>query len=429
MYLLYNLLIYLLTPLILPYFFFRFLIKKRYRFGLMERLGYYPEERISRITGKKVIWIHSVSVGEVIASIPLVLELKKRYPDYSLIMSTVTETGRETAIKKIPFLNAVVYFPFDLHFSVKNAIDKIKPVVFVMLETEIWPNFLKALRGKGIPAILINGRISDRSYKRYLRVRFFIKEVLKNICVFGMQSNQDVERIINMGADKEKVERTGNLKFEHEIKDVSFDAVKKLKESMNITEDKDIIIAGSTHRGEDEEVIRAYIKVSREISKALFLIIAPRHLDRLSEIEDILKRYNLSFIRKTMIKKGEASSKYSVILLDTIGELSALYSIATVVFVGGSLVPVGGHNILETALFKKPVLFCQYMHNFREIAEGFKNRGAAIEVADSDEMAKEIINILNNPNIGKELGGRGFSVIIENKGALEKSIGLIGRFL
>ena len=428
MYLLYNLLIYLLTPLILTYFFFRFLIKKRYRFGLMERLGYYPEERISRITGKKVIWIHSVSVGEVIASIPLVLELKKRYPDYSLIMSTVTETGRETAIKKIPFLNAVVYFPFDLHFSVKNAIDKIKPVVFVMLETEIWPNFLKALRGKGIPAILINGRISDRSYKRYLRVRFFIKEVLKNICVFGMQSNQDVERIINMGAVKEMVERTGNLKFEHEARDISSDAVKKLKESMNITEDKDIIIAGSTHRGEDEEVVKAYLTVVKEVKDAI-LIIAPRHLDRLPEIEDILKRYNLSFIRKTIIKKGEASSKYHVILLDTIGELSTLYSIASVVFVGGSLVPVGGHNILEPALYKKPILFGPYMHNFREIAEGFKNRGAAIEVADSDEMAKEIINILNNPDIGTKLGERGFSVIVENKGALEKSIGLIGRFL
>ncbi len=426
MYLLYNLFIYFSFPLILPYLVLKSIKRKGSLSGISERFGYYPDINTGN---KKAIWIHSVSVGEVIASIPLVLELKRRYPNHSLIMSTVTETGRATAIKKIPFLNAVVYFPFDLNFSVKNAIDKIKPVVFVMLETEIWPNFLKGLNKRNIPAILINGRISDRSYKRYLRVRFFIKEVLKNICVFGMQSNQDVERIINMGAVKEMVERTGNLKFEHEARDISSDAVKKLKESMNITEDKDIIIAGSTHRGEDEEVIRAYIKVSREISKAPFLIIAPRHLDRLPEIEDILKRYNLSFIRKTMIKKGEALSKYSVILLDTIGELSTLYSIASVVFVGGSLVPVGGHNILEPALYKKPILFGPYMHNFREIAEGFKNRGAAIEVADSDEMAKEIINILNDPDIGKKLGERGFSVIVENKGALEKSIGLIGRFL
>jgi 3-deoxy-D-manno-octulosonic-acid transferase len=159
------------------------------------------------------------------------------------------------------------------------------------------------------------------------------------------------------------------------------------------------------------------------------LIIAPRHLDRLPEIEDILRRYNLSFIRKTMIKKEEALSKYPVILLDTIGELSALYSIASVVFVGGSLVPVGGHNILEPALYKKPILFGPYMHNFKEIAEGFKNKKAAIEITNSDEMAKEIINILNNPDIGKKLGEKGFSVIIENKGALEKSIELIGRFL
>ncbi len=395
----------------------------------MERLGYYPEERLSRIAEKEVIWFHSVSVGEVIAAIPLVLELKKRFPKHSLVMSTVTDTGRETAINKMPFLDAVIFFPFDFTFSVNMAIDKIKPEIFIMLETEIWPNFLRAVNKKGIPAILINGRISDRSYKRYLSARFFIKEVLKNISAFGMQSAADTERIINMGADKEKVVRTGNLKFEHEARDVSSDTVKRLKESLNIIEDKDIIIAGSTHRGEDEEIVKAYLTIIKAIRELPLLIIAPRHLDRLSEIEDILKRYNLSFIRKTMIKKGEASSKYSVILLDTIGELSILYSIASVVFVGGSLVPVGGHNILEPALYKRPVLFGQYMHNFREIADGFKNRGAAIEVADSGAMARDIINILNNPDVGKELGERGFSLIIENRGALEKSIGLIERFL
>lgn len=395
----------------------------------MERLGYYPEERIRSIAGKKIIWLHSVSVGEVIASTPLVMELKKRYPNYSIVMSTVTDTGRETAINKIPFLDAVIFFPFDFTFSVNNAIDRIKPVIFIMLETEIWPNFLMALNKRNIPTILINGRISDRSYKRYLSVRFFIKEVLKNISAFGMQSADDTERIINMGADKERVKRTGNLKFEHEIRGISSDTIKKLKESMNITEDKDIIIAGSTHRGEDEEIIKAYLSVTGAIPEPLILIIAPRHLDRFPEIEDILRRYNLSFIRKTMIKKEEASSKYSVILLDTIGELSTFYSIASVVFVGGSLVSVGGHNILEPALYKKPILFGPYMHNFKEIAEGFKNKKAAIEITNSYEMAKEIINILNNPHIGKELGERGFSVVVENRGALEKSVRLIGRFL
>jgi 3-deoxy-D-manno-octulosonic-acid transferase len=429
MYLLYNLLIYLLIPLILPFFIFRFFTKKRYRSGLMERLGYYPKKEISRIFNKNIIWLHSVSVGEVIASIPLVMELKNGYPNYSIVMSTVTDTGRETALNKIPFLDAVIFFPFDFTFSVNNAIDTIKPVIFIMLETEIWPNFLKGLNKKNIPAILINGRISDRSYKRYLSVRFFIKEVLKNISAFGMQSADDTERIINIGADKKKVERTGNLKFEHEVKDVSSDTVKKLKGLLNITEDKNIIIAGSTHRGEDEEIIKAYLSVTGAIPEPPILIIAPRHLDRFPEIEDILRRYNLSFIRKTMIKKEEASSKCSVILLDTIGELSTFYSIASVVFVGGSLVSVGGHNILEPALYKKPILFGPYMHNFKEIAEGFKNKKAAIEITNSDEMAKEIINILNNPHIGKELGERGFSVVVENRGALEKSVRLIGRFL
>lgn len=395
----------------------------------MERLGYYPEERIRGIANKKVIWLHSVSVGEVIASIPLVMQLKKKYPNYVLVMSTVTDTGRETAISKMPFLDAVIFFPFDFPFSVNKAINTIRPNIFIMLETEIWPNFLRALRRRGISAILINGRISDRSYKRYLSVRFFINDVIKNISAFGMQSNQDVERIIDMGADKEKVERTGNLKFEHEIIDVSSDSVKRLKESLNIKEEKDIIIAGSTHRGEDEEVIKAYLTISKATQELPLLIIAPRHLDRLPEIEDILKRYNISFIRKTMIKKEEASSKYSVILLDTIGELSSFYSIASVVFVGGSLVPVGGHNILEPALYKKPILFGQHMHNFKEIAEGFKNKKAAIEITNSDEMAREIINILSNPDIGKELGERGFSVIVENRGALEKSVKLINKFL
>lgn len=428
MYLLYNLLIYLLIPLILPYFIFRFFTKKRYRSGIKERLGYYPDERLSRVAGKKVIWLHSVSVGEVIASIPLVMELKNRHPNYSIVMSTVTDTGRETAINKMPFLDAVVFFPFDFNFSVNNAIDKIRPVIFIMLETEIWPNFLNGLNRRNIPAILINGRISDRSYTRYLSVRFFIKEVLKNISAFGMQSAADTERIINMGADKEKVARTGNLKFEHKVKEISSEAVKDMKSSLNIKEDEKVILAGSTHKGEDEGVIKAYLTICKAIRELPLLIIAPRHLDRLPEIEAILKRYNLSFIRKTMIKKGEASVKYSVILLDTIGELLTLYSIASVVFIGGSLVPIGGHNILEPAIYKKPILFGPYMHNFREIADEFKNKKACVEVKDADEAAKETIHILKNPEIGRGLGERGFSVMVENRGALEKSIKLIERF-
>ncbi|MBI5181487.1 MAG: 3-deoxy-D-manno-octulosonic acid transferase [Nitrospirae bacterium] len=424
MYFIYNLFIYFSFPLILPYLVLKSIKRKGSLSGISERFGYYPDISTGN---KKVIWIHSVSLGEVIASIPLVMELKRRYPDYSLVMSTVTETGRATAINKLPFLNTVVYFPFDLHFSVNNAIDKIKPVVFIMLETEIWPNFLKGLNKRNIPAILINGRISDRSYKRYLSVRFFIKEVLKNISAFGMQSAADTERIISIGADKEKVERTGNLKFEHEVKELTEDEIKGLRRSLNIKDKDEIFLAGSTHRGEDEEVVKAYLSVVKEVKDAI-LIIAPRHLDRLPEIEDILKRYNLSFVRKTMIKRKE-TKRYSVILLDTIGELSTLYSIASVVFMGGSLVPAGGHNILEPAVYKKAVLFGPYMHNFREIAEGFKNKKAAIEINSSDEMAREIINILNNPDIEKELGERGLSVILENKGALEKSVRLISKFL
>ncbi len=427
MFFMYNLLIYILFPLILPYLILKSIKRKGSLSGTSERLGFYPDKNIGN---KKVIWIHAVSVGEVIASIPLVLELKSRYPNYSLIMSTVTETGRATAINKIPFLNAIIYFPFDFAFSVNKAIDTIRPNIFIMLETEIWPNFLKALKRKNIPAILINGRISDRSYKRYLTVKFFIKNVLKNISCFGMQSNQDVERIINIGAEKEKTKRTGNLKFEHEVKELTEDEIKGLRRSLNIKDGDEIFLAGSTHRGEDEEIIKAYLEILKEVKNTI-LIIAPRHLDRLSEIEGLLQKYSLAFVRKTEIKidiKGEGRVR-GVILLDTIGELSTLYCIASIVFVGGSLVPVGGHNILEPALYKKPILFGHHMHNFREIAEEFKNRNACVEIKNTDEMSKEIIHILKNPEIGEELGERGFSVILENKGALERSVALISRFL
>ena len=293
------------------------------------------------------------------------------------------------------------------------------------METELWPNFLRILSENGTPIMIANGRLSEKSYSGYKIAKAFFKKVLKSISAFSMQTDSDAGRIAALGAEESKIYVTGNLKFDQVFR-ASSQIEKGIRADLMIPEECKVLVFGSTHRGEEEILVGAYKKL-RSGFKNLFLIIAPRHPERFGEVEGILTRNSVSFCRRTLLKRDEVI-KTDAMLLDTIGELSQIYSIASVVFIGGTLVPVGGHNILEPAVFKKPVFFGKYMHNFREIAELFVNSGGGIQVHDPSEIEQRISDLLSNPEKGEEIGRVAYSLFEKNLGATERTLDLIKKF-
>lgn len=423
-YFIYNLLSLFFLIVLLPYLYFKRQNKNDRILWIKEKFGFIPKEKLAFIRNRP-IWIHAVSVGEVMASLPLIKALKEEHPGTSLVLSTVTDTGNLIAKERAKEVDAIIYFPFDISLSVKGIIRSIRPKLFIMIETEIWPNLLKALNREGVPSIIINGRISRRSLKGYIRIRPFMRDVLEKISFFGMQTPSDAGRIKAIGAEPSKVEVIGNIKFDQPISQDSFD-IEKLKKSYGI-ENRPLFVAGSTHEGEEEIILHAFRSVKTEF-RDLILLIAPRHIERVKRIEGLLKERGIAFKRRTeLIEKGLDDA--SVIILDTIGELAQIYSIATVVFVGGSLLPVGGHNILEPAIHSKPILFGPYMGNFEDVAQAFLEKEAAHQVSDSFQLERELRFFLTNKDEARLMGERARKIVEENRGAVKRSLRLIERFL
>lgn len=420
----YDLLSFLLLIVLLPYLYLKRQNRKDGALWIKEKFGFIPEEKLAFIQ-ERPIWIHAVSVGEVMASLPLIKAIKEEHPDKSLVLSTVTDTGNLIARERAEEVDAIIYLPFDISLSVKGALKKVRPVIFILIETEIWPNLLRYLNKEGIPSLIINGRVSKRSFKGYIRIRPFMRDVLRNISAFGMQTPSDGERIRAIGADSTKIEVIGNIKFDQPFSQNSLD-LERLRKSYGI-EDKRLFMAGSTHEGEEEIILDAFREVRRRFQD-LILLIAPRHIERVGRIEGMLKDMSITFKRRTeLIEKGLDDA--SVIILDTIGELAQIYSIATVVFIGGSLVPVGGHNILEPAVHSKPILFGQYMGNFEDIALTFLEKGAARQVFNSSQLARDMEFLLSNIDVARSMGENALKVVEENKGAVKRSLRMIERFL
>jgi len=362
------------------------------------------------------------------AAIPLIRELKKKYPEEKIVLSTVTDTGNYTARQQLKEADAVIFFPFDYPGIVGKIIKKVKPHLFITLETEIWPNFLQRLNHHKIPAIMVSGRISSNSYHKYRLFSFFFRKVLENISFFCMQSKIDAQRIMNIGAKPERVKITGNLKLNQNIPIRIPEDRQGLFLSLNIRENQNILIAGSTHRGEEEIILNVFKKLKGEFPD-LVILLAPRHPERFSEVSTLLENKGFRSIRRTEIKPSSTPDNFEVILLDTIGELFKFYSIGTVIFIGGSLVPIGGHNILEPAIYKKAVLFGPFMDNFSEISQILEERGAGIRVRNEEEFFFQGRKLLLNGDLRESLGRSALEVIEENQGALRKSIEVIERFL
>lgn len=428
MYLLYNILLLAASPVLALLMLFAAASAQKYRSGLAQKLGFVSSSITRRLSGTRPVWIHAVSVGEVMAAIPLLHAMKGRYPRQTIVLSTVTATGNHTAALKAHQADAVIYFPFDYPFMVKRAIKRIHPRLFITMETELWPNFLREMKRNGIPSVVVSGRISNHSYRRYRLARLFFSRVLANIDAFYMQTEEDARRIISIGAQSDRVSTLGNLKCDQEVPLLTAGEKNHLCSALRLRGGQHIFIAGSTHRGEEEMVLEVFKRL-RESCADLMLILAPRHPERFSEVANLIARSGFTCLRKTELAGQEATRVPQVILLDTIGELSKLYSIGTVIFVGGSLVPTGGHNVLEPAAYHKAVLFGPHMENFEEIARCLTQSGGGLQVDDRETLFLTAKRLLEDETLRSDLGEKAFEIIARNQGTTRKAIEAVGTFL
>lgn len=417
MYFLYDLFLLILIIILLPFFLIK-LLKGKYREGLIQRFGFLPADIRKRLEGKKIIWVHAVSVGETVAASPLVKELKRQYPGHTILFSTVTDTGQEMARKIVKEADVYIYFPLDFSFIVRRVLNIVRPELIIIMETELWPNFIRLASQKGIKLVYANGQISDHSFRTYRYLGPYLKDMLKKVEFFCMQSEQDATRIISLGADEKKVYNTGNTKLDQDYTELSPEVRDNYLREFKIQDKDKVLVVGSTHDDEEEQFIDIYQELKEEC-KDLLMILAPRHIERIPDIEEKYQKAGINTIRRTEIEKRQGES---VILLDTIGELGKIYSLADFVFVGGSLVANGGHNILEPAAHGKLIFFGPYMFNFKESTRILLENKAAIQVKDKEELKEKMKAALANYEQFSGYGEMAWNIVQTNKGASRRII-------
>jgi 3-deoxy-D-manno-octulosonic-acid transferase len=337
--------------------------------------------------------------------------------------------GQEVARRSLQQVDAVFYFPFDWTFAVRRTLDIVRPRVFIMMETEIWPNLLRMCRARGIRTLLINGRISSRSYPRYKLVRPFFRRVLADIDRFCMQSEESAHRLLDLGADPARVTVTGSLKFDSlELPVLGHGKPReRVLRFFRVPANRPVVVAGSTFRGEEAAVLHAFSRIKATMPTAL-AVIAPRQPERFGEVERLAREAGFATVRRSDLPI-DAEPRADVVVLDTLGELAQLYQIATAVFVGGSLVDHAGHNILEPAMFGKPIVFGPYMQNFKEIALAFITNGAAVQVQSERELDEALLTLLTDPVLRARLGAAARALVEANRGAKDKTLAVIADLL
>ena len=427
MYLLYTSLSLVVFVLLSPYLAWQAFRYHKYVANLRQRLGYLPVS--FNLDADESIWVHAVSVGEALSVRAIAAELKARYPGLRLFVSTTTIAGQQVAVRDIKEADATFYFPIDLGVIVRRTLRLVKPRLLIVMETELWPNLLRECRRRGVRTMMANGRISNRSYPRYRLVRPFMRRVLAHIDRFCVQDRESADRLLDLGADAARVQVTGNLKFDSLQAAGQLDerGVHRVLRYFRVPEDRPVIVAGSTMKGEEPMVLEAFERL-RTPERRPLLVIAPRHPGRFDEVERLAREEGLTVARRTQLDI-DSSPAADVVVLDTIGELAHLYRVATAVFVGGSLVPTGGHNILEPAVYGKPILFGPHMHNFREIADSFLAAGAAIQVKDGGELAAALEDLLADEERRSRLGAAALGIIEANRGARERTLAAIAAVL
>jgi len=432
MYFLYSLLYCVVLLVLLPVHYLKRPKELRKRW-LREKFGFFNSLPITHHPSR--IWVHAVSVGEVMAALPLLKRLREKYPSKSIILSTITDTGQTVGKNAAPQGTSVVYLPFDIPFVLKTVLERVTPEILITIETELWPNIFKVFRDRKIPIVLMNGRISENSFKGYKKISFLMKRVLSNVSLFCMQSDLDAKRIGGLGVDRERIKVLGNFKFD--TKPPS--AIPAWAERIV----GPVVVAGSTHDGEEELMISVYRELNKEFPD-LNLIVAPRHPERFKEVEDLLKSKGIPFIKRSEfgtsnspappLEKGGGGGfsepqflKGEIVLLDTVGELSAIYGISDVAVIGKSFKGYGGQNPLEPAYWGKAIVCGPHMENFPFIQD-FYGQGAAIEVNEKS-LYPAVRELLFSPEKAKKMGEKANELYTKNTGAVDRAMEVISQYI
>jgi 3-deoxy-D-manno-octulosonic-acid transferase len=390
----------------------------RYRAGLAERLGRVPAGLSEAVAGRKVIWLHAVSVGEVMAASELVLELRKALPGWIVAVSTTTETGQRLARERFGAESPVFYLPLDFAVLVRRYMKVLHPEALVLMESEFWPNLMDVAERRGTSIAVVNARVSDRSLPRYLRLRALWRPLLRKVSLFLAQSEENGARLVRIGAPAERVKVSGNLKYD--VKATDERPLTGLLRQRIPTEAK-VVVAGSTLDGEEKALLEAWPRVLETEPEAI-LIVAPRRPERFNTVAALMEAAGFDVVRASALRAGEElKGRERIILLDTIGDLASVYSLGTVAFVGGSIVAAGGHNPLEPARFEVPVLMGRSSENFREIVEAMRI-AEGIRIVESTGLAESMIDLLKDKTRAREMGRRGHEVFATKAGATARTV-------
>jgi 3-deoxy-D-manno-octulosonic-acid transferase len=414
-YSLYSILLLFALVVSAPWWLLEMMRHGKYRAGLGERLGKVPDRLLSQ-AAVNTIWIHAVSVGEVLAISRVIDDLKTQLPGLRIVVSTTTDTGQKLARERLGADN-VFYFPVDLPFAVRAYLRALRPRLLVLAESEFWPNLLRWAQLSGAAVAVVNARVSDRSFPGYMRFQKLLQRVMQNVQLFLAQSEEDARRLIQMGAHAERVHVSGNLKFE--VKPAAKPAIARAFDAMKRKDAGPLLVAGSTLDGEETTLLDMFRQVTARYPNAV-LLLAPRHPERFDVVASLLASSGLHYQRRSQWKQ-ESRIEAGVFLLDSIGELASLYEFADVAFVGGSLVPRGGHNVLEAAQFGSPILVGPHTENFRDIIDVFR-RADALCVVSTQSLTATVLHLLESPDERAAMGHRAFEVMRSQQGATERTV-------
>ncbi len=418
--LLYNVVLCIAALFFIPFFLVKILFTGKYRKSIGPKFGRIPQSVFEGMKGSPRIWVHAVSVGEVTAAAPIIGSLRNIYPGACIVLSTGTETGQEMARRLATEATAHIYYPLDIPFVVRRTVDRVNPDIFVPVETEIWPNFIRICSEKGIKIAMVNGRISPRSFRRYKKTKFFWKQIMNMISMIGAISVIDASRLEALGVGPSKITVMGNAKYDS-LAAGADDALKgEIEARLDISSQTDVFVAGSTHEGEDDVVFSVYRSLIERYPDML-LIIVPRHPERGGDILSLAK--NLGFddcVTMSEINNGEKRASRRIVIIDVIGELFKVYSLATIVFCGGSLVPRGGQNILEPAAWGKVVLYGPSMDDFMDERERLEMAGGGITVRDGSELLGEALSLMEDTETLHMKGEAGREMVASNTGAAQR---------
>jgi 3-deoxy-D-manno-octulosonic-acid transferase len=429
MYILYNIILMIASLFVVPYFLLKIIFTGKYRKSLIQKLGGRQTKILANLKNGPRVWIHAVSVGEVTAAAPIVASLKMKRPEVEIIFSTSTETGQDMARKFIKGAAAFIYFPLDIPYIVRKMIRLVKSDVFVLVETELWPNFLKVCKMRHIKTLMVNGRISPRSYSKYRLTRFFWKRIFYNLNAAGMITEIDAVRLQNIGMDSIKIKVLGNAKYDALAALAAPVLREEIARRFNARKNERFFVAGSTHEGEEKIIIHVYQELLKHYPE-FKLIIVPRHIERTKDVLGLLQQENFDdVLTLTDINNGHRRKDERIIVVDVIGELFKVYSLASVVYCGGSLVPRGGQNILEAAAWGKVIFYGPSMEDFSAEKALMEEAGCGKTIRNGEELLQGIIQALEKPEELKRWGERGKAVVLANIGAAARYADLISKHI